>query len=92
MTEDEAQDELEKRERVVVALGMIDYEHFQAFKNNASAGLQLFGDYFLASVGIALSHASDTDAVKIIRVWQSECVTHEMMFKIYKARQKAAEQ
>jgi hypothetical protein len=88
--DDEYVDEmLEERKHVADSLGMIDYEHFVAFKMNAAHGLQVFGDLFLEGLGIALMEANTKDAAKIIRVWQSECTMHEMLWKMHLAKERA---
>ena len=89
--DEELEQRLEPTKHVMDSLGMIDLEHFKEFKFNTVSGLVSNNNptTFLWYLGCALFNASDKDAVKIIRVWQNECSQHEMLYRIYLAKQKA---
>lgn len=91
MTAEEIEDLIDEQKHVSDCLGMVDYEHFLAFKSMAANGLILFGNNFMLNLGSALKLASTKDAVKIIRVWRNECTQHEMLYKMHLARKRAAE-
>lgn len=77
--------------RIQDTLGLRDYDHFKQFKIDAALGMQDHGDRFTRALGLALTYASDNDAVKIIRVWQSEVTQYELIHRFDAAKKKAEE-
>lgn len=69
-------------------LGM-DFEQFERYKRNCVEGLIKFGDVFLQNLGHALQHATIPNAVRILNVWQRECVKLELFYRIEKAKEDA---
>lgn len=86
---EELEENLDLTKHVLDSLGMISYEHFVIFKENATLGLMRSHNDFLYHLGNAMYHASEKDAVKIIRVWANECTQHEMIYRIMKAKDEA---
>lgn len=89
ITEEEMDEVFAEQQHVADSLGMVSYEHFLTFKYNAVEGMRKFGDLFTRTLGMALMRASTSDAVKIIRVWQNVISQHEMLYKIYVAKELA---
>lgn len=67
--------------------GVINYDHFLEFKSNAVAGMKKYGDAFVRALGQALDRAEDKDAVKLMHIWRSEVSEHELLYKIYMAKE-----
>lgn len=90
MTEEELEESLEMKKHVLDSLGVISYEHFLEFKENAWRGLvTLKNNDFLVNIGRALCLATDKDAVKIILSWREECSHCDLATRILRAREKA---
>ena len=89
MTEEEVEDAIEEAKHVIDTLGMIDFEHFVRFKQNAAYGMRKFGDSFIHQLGLALLRANTKDAVRIIKVWQNEVTQCEMLYRIHLAKENA---
>lgn len=83
---------LEPKKHVLDSLGMIDYDHFKRFKEDAVHGLTRWGNKFQFLLGLLLNESSDKDAVKLIRCFRNECTQHELLHKIYVAKKKAEEE
>ncbi len=80
---------INERQHIANCLGMIDYDHFIDFKNNAVAGMSHFGDSFIRALAEALRVSTDENAVKIIRIWSNEIGQCEMMQRIKVSKQRA---
>lgn len=89
MTEEELHEIIQEQNHISDLCGMVSYQHFLEYKENAIQGLMTFGDSFLEALGIALSEANDRNSVKIIRTWRNECSVHEMLWKMDAAKQLA---
>lgn len=67
----------------------MDLDAFHRYKINATEGLIKFGNEFQRLLGMALSYAPIKDAVRILHSWQRECGEHEMMYRIWWAKDQA---
>jgi len=88
-TTEELQEMIEEKRFVIDTLGMIDFQHYLRFKVNAAQGMMEFGDQFFRSLGETLAIAPTKQSVRIIRVWQQDCVQFEMLHKMQVAKTKA---
>jgi hypothetical protein len=89
LDDEELEQRLEPTKHVLDSLGMITIEHFYKFKVNAQNGLIKFGGSFAKKLGELLQVSDNKNAVKIMRVWQNECTQHEMLYRMYKAKEDA---
>lgn len=87
--EEDLENRLEAENHVLDSLGMITMEHFHTFKYNAQQGLAKFGGSFARQLGMLLQVSDNQNAVKIIRVWQNECAQHEMLYRLWQAKENA---
>lgn len=78
-------------EHIKKTLGIDDYEQFLEYKNNAVVGMMQFGDNFIKSLGVTLSHADVYQTVKIMRSFYFEVDENAMLYKILKAKQEGNE-
>lgn len=69
--------------------GWVTMESYIEFKSQAATGLQMFGDVFLQRLGLALDAALTDDALKIMRYWHQACEQHQIIYKMYLAKEKA---
>lgn len=89
--DEEAENSLEEARLVQVVLGM-PLEQYHRYKSNVVRGLQLFGGSFGSALGEALFYADLKNSVKILNAFQKECVEHDLLFRIYEARQRGITQ
>lgn len=90
MSSEEFCEYMQEQEKTVQdCLGMISLDHYEIFKYNTIMGLIMFGGNFAKALGELLARADMSNSVKILRVWQNECVQHEMLFRIHQAKEKA---
>lgn len=76
-----------EKQHIADCVGTISYRHFEEFKSNAVAGMLKFGNAFIAHLGQALERADDIDSVKLMKVWQSQVAEHEMLYRIWRAKE-----
>ena len=78
-----------KKNWLIQSLGFIDYHHYLEFRSNAINGMSQFGDSFVKALANALYCADEQRSVKIINVFRNECTTHEIIYKMWKAKNRA---
>ena len=64
-------------------------ERFNEYRDDVIKGFCQFGTDFLQHLASALNCCETRDEIKIMHTWRKECVEHEMLWKIYQAKQKA---
>lgn len=69
-------------------LGM-DLEQFERWKANAVKGLMKFGSSFDYHLGLLLRYSDLNNSTKILNIWRKECSEHEMLYRIWKAKDDA---
>lgn len=89
MTEEE-RDLQEERKWIVRSLQM-SYERYLEYREDATKGMLIFGSKFVEALGFALSEADDRNAVKLMRLFSNECSTHELIYRMHEAKEKALE-
>lgn len=85
---DNGVEDLGSNEWVSDLLGM-DYDRYLEYKEHATQGMLIFGDKFVEALGFALSEADDRNAVKLMRLFRNECSSHEMIYRMHQAKEKA---
>lgn len=78
--------------RIVQAVGFMDMKHFEEFKLHAAMGLKKFGDHFATVLGEALEIASVEDGLKIVRYWHAMCDHYVLLYRMYLAKERAAQE
>lgn len=72
--------------------GFMSLQHYEEYKSCASLGLVMYGDEFQQAIGLALHRSNVDNALKIIRYWNQDCEQHHLLYKMYLAKEKAANQ
>lgn len=75
---------------VRVVLGM-DMEQYARYRANTINGLTNLGGSFARSLGFTLEFADLHNSVKILNVWQKECIEHELLWRIHEAKKRSEE-
>ena len=70
-------------------LGLSSVAAFTRYTGGAVAGLLKFGNEFEKSLGHLLFAADFKNSIRILNVWQKECVEYEMLWRIYQAKERA---
>jgi hypothetical protein len=85
--EERIKEEEKQKQHIAECVGTLSYHRFEEYKHNAVAGMIKFGGSFISHLGLALDCADDVNSVKIMKVWQSQVAEHEMLYRIWKARE-----
>lgn len=82
-------EQLKMKRQIKDVLGLSSIDAYERYRNNVIKGLYQFGNIFLGSLGGALEDADFRDSIRILNVWQKECIEHELLWRIYEAKEKA---
>ena len=89
MLDDEAVEHSLEEAILVKNVLSMDLDHFHRYRDNVSASFIRFGTYFFRCVGKALACSTVKDAVKILTMWPSEASEHDILYRIYLAKEEA---
>lgn len=86
----DAEENIEMQEdKLIQAVLDMNREHFMVYKISTAEGLQKFGNAFEKKLGEVLLLADITYSVRILNVFQKECVQYDWLNRIYKAKEQA---
>lgn len=67
----------------------LDFDGFDRYRLSAMRGLKQFGGGFAQALGDLLEVSGIHDSIKILNTWKNLCSEHEMLYRIFEAKQLA---